>query len=141
MVLANELGAAGERAAQRYLLSRRIRILEINWRDSLCEIDIIASDGRHLLIVEVKSRMEYTATSPLDAVNATKAHKMMLGGVRYAQRMRIDLPIRYDVVEALYCPASAVFEIKYHKGYFSAEEIALQESLPRSSTHLRESLD
>ena len=82
MALANELGAAGEKAAQRYLLSRRIRILEINWRDPLCEIDIIASDERHLLIVEVKSRMEYTATSPLDAINVSKAHQMMLGGMR-----------------------------------------------------------
>ncbi len=133
MALANELGAAGEKAAQRYLLSRHIRLLEVNWRDPLCEIDIIASDGRHLLIVEVKSRMEYTATSPLDAVDQAKAHQMMLGGMRYAQRMRIDLPIRYDVIEALYCPASDLFEIKYHKGYFSAEEIALQETLPHGS--------
>ncbi|MFC2708342.1 MAG: YraN family protein [Porphyromonas asaccharolytica] len=133
MALANELGTAGEKAAQRYLLSRRIRILEVNWRDPLCEIDIIASDGRYLLIVEVKSRMEYTATSPLDAINVAKAHQMMLGGMRYAQRMRIDLPVRYDVVEALYCPASDLFEIKYHRGYFSAEEIALQETLPHGS--------
>ena len=133
MALANELGAAGEKAAQRYLLSRRIRILEVNWRDPLCEIDIIASDGRYLLIVEVKSRMEYTATSPLDAINVAKAHQMMLGGMRYAQRMRIDLPVRYDVVEALYCPASDLFEIKYHRGYFPAEEIALQETLPHGS--------
>ena len=125
MALANELGAAGERAAQRYLLSRRIRILEVDWRDPLCEIDIIASDGRHLLIIEVKSRMEYTATSPLDAINAAKAHQMMFGGMRYAKRMHIDLPIRYDVIEALYCPASDVFEMKYHRGYFSADEIAL----------------
>ena len=58
---------------------------------------------------------------------------MMLGGMRYAQRMHISLPIRYDVVEALYCPASDLFEIKYHKGYFSAEEIALQETLPHGS--------
>lgn len=133
MALANELGSAGEKAAQRYLLSRRIRILEVNWRDPLCEIDIIASDGRYLLIVEVKSRMEYTATSPLDAINVAKAHQMMLGGMRYAQRMRIDLPVRYDVVEALYCPASDLFEIKYHRGYFPAEEIALQEALPHGS--------
>ena len=133
MALANELGFAGEKAAQRYLLSRGIRILEVNWRDPLCEIDIIASDGRHLLIVEVKSRMEYTATTPLDAINVAKAHQMMLGGMRYAQRLNIDLPIRYDVVEALYCPASDVFEMKYHKGYFSAEEIALQEALPHGS--------
>ena len=133
MALANELGFAGEKAAQRYLLSRGIRILEINWRDPLCEIDIIASDGRHLLIVEVKSRMEYTATTPLDAINVAKAHQMMLSGMRYAQRLHIDLPIRYDVVEALYCPASDVFEMEYHKGYFSAEEIALQEALPHGS--------
>ena len=133
MALSNELGFAGEKAAQRYLLSRGIRILEVNWRDPLCEIDIIASDGRHLLIVEVKSRMEYTATTPLDAINVAKAHQMMLGGMRYAQRLHIDLPIRYDVVEALYCPASDVFEMKYHKGYFSAEEIALQEALPHGS--------
>ena len=133
MALANELGFAGEKAAQRYLLSRGIRILEVNWRDPLCEIDIIASDGRHLLIVEVKSRMEYTATTPLDAINVAKAHQMMLGGMRYAQRLHIDLPIRYDVVEALYCPASDLFEIKYHRGYFPAEEIALQEALPHGS--------
>lgn len=132
MALANELGVAGERAAQRYLLAQRICLLETNWRDALCEIDIIASDRRHLLIVEVKSRMEYTATTPLDAIDIAKAHQMMLGGMRYAQRMRIDLPIRYDVIEALYCPASDLFEIKYHKGYFSAEEISLQRTLPHT---------
>lgn len=136
MALSNELGAAGERAAHRYLLSRQIHILEVNWRKEHYEIDIIATDGRHLLVVEVKSRMEFTATTPLDAIDLNKARQMVLGGEHYARHMRISLPIRYDVVEALYYPASDVFAIKYHKGYFSTEEIALQHGRSRYPAQL-----
>lgn len=130
-MLLSDLGKSGERAAQRYLLYHGLRILEVNWRLGGYEIDIIASDGRHLLVVEVKSRIEYTPTRPADAVDTEKAYRLIHAGRQYRSLHKLDLPIRYDVVEALYCPASDVFEITYLKDYFNEVSIALQRNLVR----------
>jgi putative endonuclease len=50
------VGAQGERAAVQYLKNRNFIILERNWRFGRGELDIIAQDGRALVIVEVKTR-------------------------------------------------------------------------------------
>lgn len=115
----NQLGKAGELAACRYLLKKGYRILATNWKSGKREIDIVASDRRRLLIIEVKSRSEGTLYAPEDAVDREKQKNLIAVAHEYIRQYRLnDLPIRYDVISALYRPAQRVFEITHLPDYF-----------------------
>ena len=60
------LGDYGERLACRYLLGQGLTILDRNWRCVRGEIDVVAVDGRELVVCEVKTRTS-------DAYGAPKA--------------------------------------------------------------------
>jgi len=51
-----QTGARAEAAAARYLKRRGYRILERNLRTRLGEIDIVATDGNWLVVVEVPGK-------------------------------------------------------------------------------------
>ena len=52
-----EFGARGELMARDYLKSKGMRVLEMNYRCPIGELDIIAREGRRYVFVEVKRRM------------------------------------------------------------------------------------
>ena len=56
MAAKDDLGRAGEQFAHDHLLARGYVVLDRNWRCSEGEIDIVAREGRDLVVVEVKSR-------------------------------------------------------------------------------------
>lgn len=56
-----ELGRKAEQAACEHLLKQGFAIVERNWRCRTGEIDIIASNGKLLIIVEVRSRSQQAA--------------------------------------------------------------------------------
>jgi putative endonuclease len=67
-----ELGAFGEAAAERYLLSRGYGILARGWRIKGGEIDLIAEHGGEVVFVEVKTRYPGEYGDPEEAVTAAK---------------------------------------------------------------------
>src|SRR2546428_12590063 len=67
------LGEEGERAAARFLEARGYRILERNYRTRRGEIDLIAEDGRMLVFVEVKVRLDDRFGGP--AAGITRAQQ------------------------------------------------------------------
>lgn len=93
------LGAAGERAAERFLRQQRYTIVERNYRTPAGEIDLIALDGPTVVFVEVKTRTGSTHGSPFDAVNAHKQRQIVRAAVRFlAAKRLLDRPARFDVV-------------------------------------------
>src|SRR5437879_12187458 len=66
------LGAEGERVASRFLEARGYRILERNYRTRRGEIDLIAEDGRILVFVEVKVRLDDRFGGPAAAISRAK---------------------------------------------------------------------
>src|SRR5256885_3380211 len=66
------LGEEGERAAARFLEARGYRILERNYRTRRGEIDLIAEDGRILVFVEVKVRLDDRFGGPAAAITRAK---------------------------------------------------------------------
>ena len=54
-----KLGKLGEDLATDYLVSKGYTIFERNWRNHHKEIDIIAFDGKMLVILEVKEDAFY----------------------------------------------------------------------------------
>src|SRR2546425_9914210 len=73
------LGEEGERAAARFLEARGYRILERNYRTRRGEIDLIAEDGRMLVFVEVKVRLDDRFGGPAAAI--TRAKQARIAGV------------------------------------------------------------
>ncbi len=99
-----KLGQSGESKACAYLKNCGYRIIERNFRCRMGEIDIIASEGRKLCFVEVKTRCSIAFGLPREAVGRAKQRKlrkaagyyMMLHG-EYG-----DYILRMDVIEILY---------------------------------------
>ena len=52
--MAKILGIQGETTAKEYLQSLKYKIIELNYKNKIGEIDIIAKDGDVLVFVEVK---------------------------------------------------------------------------------------
>lgn len=72
----DELGRAGEDRAAAYLYELGWTLIERNWRCSAGEIDVVAEDGRDLVIVEVKTRRGEGFGHPFEAVDARKKGRL-----------------------------------------------------------------
>lgn len=92
-------GNLGEEVAARHLARMGYRIVERNWRCRHGEADIVASQGKTLIFVEVKARSAADFGSPFDAVDARKQRKLVAVARAYLSLKRLaDTPVRFDVV-------------------------------------------
>ena len=95
-----EIGARAEAAAARYLKRRGYRILERNLRTRIGEIDIVATDGDWLVVVEVRSRREDSPVSPRETLTRQKRRKLRALTEQLRKQHRLaDRPVRVDLVE------------------------------------------
>ena len=102
------LGDYGERLACRYLLAQGLTILDRNWRCVRGEIDVVAVDGRELVVCEVKTRTTEAYGAPFEAVTRSKQRRLR----RLAGLWRDDhadlargLALRIDVISILRPPS------------------------------------
>lgn len=84
MAAKDELGRAGERRAEAYLRAHGYEILDRNWRTTGGEIDIVARQGRDVVVVEVKTRSTDDFGHPFEAVTADKAARLWRLGAAWA---------------------------------------------------------
>ena len=94
----NETGKQGESAARQYLEENGYNVLETNWRFHHYELDIVATDGKELVIIEVKTRSDNYLIAPEHAVNKSKIRRIVTASDAYARMKRIDLPVRFDLM-------------------------------------------
>jgi putative endonuclease len=94
-----ELGRRGEDAAAAYLERLGLTIAARNWRCPFGEIDIVAMDGRRLVLCEVKTRRSERAGTAEEAVSAVKQRKIARLAEAYLAGMS-EPPegVRFDVV-------------------------------------------
>lgn len=92
-----DVGSWGEQQARDYLVKKGYCILETNWHDSHREIDIIASQGDEIVIVEVKTRTS-TFLNPADAVNKQKQKLLIAAANYYVRKNNIDKNVRFDII-------------------------------------------
>lgn len=93
------IGRVGEDLAAARVADLGWRILDRNWRTRYGELDIVAADGRTLVIVEVKTRASRTFTDPLGAVTPDKLRRMRrLAQQWLAQQDAFWEVVRFDVV-------------------------------------------
>ncbi|MFC6088612.1 YraN family protein [Saccharothrix lopnurensis] len=109
MSTATELGKRGEEAACRYLEGQGLSVLARNWRCPEGELDIIATDGDRLVVVEVKCRSGTSRGTPLEAVGETKLARVRRAALRWLAVQRIGrVEVRYDVVAIEWPPTGRV---------------------------------
>lgn len=121
MAAKDDLGARGERLAERALVGRGYVILERNWRCTEGEIDLIARDGEELVFVEVKTRSSTAFGHPFEAITAAKLARLrrlvaawVTAEGRHhgrAERLRID-------AIAVLAPPDAPASLEHLEGIF-----------------------
>ena len=94
-----QLGAEGERAAERFLRRQHYAIVVRNYRCRAGEIDLVALDGSTVVFVEVKTRAQAGCGSPLEAVDSRKQRQIQRAAQVYLRDKRLlDRDARFDVV-------------------------------------------
>ena len=94
------LGTFGESLARQYLQSQGYQILEVNFRNKLGEIDLIAQDGKTICFVEVKTRQNLAQGQPYEAITPWKIRKLTQMATFYLKHKFRTLEIlsRFDVI-------------------------------------------
>jgi len=98
----NIYGKRSEIIASQFLKEKGYKIIAINYKNKLGEIDIIAKDKTCLVFVEVKARVSQQFGHPLEAVNQQKQQKIRSVASVYLMRNCIlDVECRFDVISIL----------------------------------------
>ncbi len=97
--MGNESGRIGEDYTAGWLQRNGYAILDRNYHSRYGEIDIIASDGKYIIFVEVKTRAAGAKGSPLEAVTKGKRQKIIRTALLYlAEHPELErLQCRFDV--------------------------------------------
>lgn len=91
-------GRIGEEIACRYLEGLGYSILERNWRYRHKEVDIIASTGVELVIVEVKTRSAGSLLGAREVVDGDKQRNLIEAADRYVRLHALTLSVRFDII-------------------------------------------
>lgn len=98
----NELGKLGEQKAYEYLIGEGLKVLERNWRNSRLEVDLIATEGDFLVLVEVKARNTVFFGAPDSFVGSKKQNMMAEAAEVYMEKHpEIAGEVRYDIVSVV----------------------------------------
>lgn len=116
-----ELGRRGEEAAANFLARNGFTILERNWTCFAGEADIIATDGRVLIFVEVKTRRGICKGFPSEAVNANKRERYERIALAYVQdNFYGEITVRFDVVSIVVMDSGQAM-VRHHLNAFCSE--------------------
>ena len=99
----NIAGAWGEALAAEYLQKKRYKILATNYRTRFGEIDLIASNRKYLVFVEVKLRKSDAFANAFEYVDKHKQERLRTTAEIYLSQNETVLQPRFDVVE-IYAP-------------------------------------
>lgn len=99
----NILGAWGESLASNYLRKKGYKIVAANYACRYGEVDLIASDNRFLVFVEVKLRKSAKFAQAREFVDVYKQNRIRTTAQMYLSNQPTDLQPRFDVIE-IYAP-------------------------------------
>ena len=93
------LGNRGEQAAERYLKAQGLRILKRGLRSRRGELDLVALDGRQVVFVEVKTRLDHNAGHPVESVGPDKQRKLTELALAFLKKHGLlESSARFDIV-------------------------------------------
>lgn len=95
------IGIEGEMKARQYFESLGFEILETNWRYRHLEIDIIATDGLILHIIEVKTQTSDNGGLPEENVNRRKLRNIIKAAEAYMTANPKWIRVQFDIFSIL----------------------------------------
>lgn len=93
-----QTGKMGETIATEYLQKKGYQIHELNWRHKHCEVDIIASLGKVLHFVEVKTRFSLHYGLPEESISKEKMQHLKYAATAYQYKYLQWKYIQFDVI-------------------------------------------
>lgn len=102
MAAKDAVGRAGEELARAWLTRQGLQILDVNWRCSIGELDIVALDDDDLAFVEVKTRSSTAYGHPAEAVTGAKLRRLRRLAAAWVSAHEVHAAgMRIDVVAIL----------------------------------------
>ena len=99
----NLSGAWGEALAAKYLQTKRYKVVATNYRCRFGEIDLIMSNRKYLVFVEVKLRKSDKFANAAEFVDRRKQERLRTTAAIYLAEFPTNLQPRFDVIE-IYAP-------------------------------------
>lgn len=99
----NLAGAWGETVAAQYLRNKKYAIIGAGYRCRFGEIDLIASNKKHIVFVEVKLRKSEKFAQAAEFVDYHKQNRLRTTASMYLSQNPTKLQPRFDVIE-VYAP-------------------------------------
>lgn len=99
----NIAGAWGELQAAEYLKKKRYKLLASGYRCRFGEIDLIVSNRKYLVFVEVKLRKSARFANAFEYVDSRKQDRLRTTASFYLAENPTSLQPRFDVIE-IYAP-------------------------------------
>ena len=115
------LGAIGEKIAEEYLRKEKgFKVITKNYTCPIGEIDMIASDGKTLVFVEVRTSSMPSAVYAEESIGSHKQKKLRLLASYYLKAKKLgDCLCRFDaVIVLLEKETFLVREIRHFKSAF-----------------------
>lgn len=113
-----ELGRRGEDLAATHLRNLGLVVLSRNWRCREGELDLVATDGKTLVVCEVKTRSGVRMGVPAEALTPEKIGRIRTLAGLWLREFRVGwCPIRFDVIAILAPPGQPPL-LKHIKGAF-----------------------
>jgi len=101
MAESHEFGVKAEAFAAEFLISLGFCILHRNWRYGHKELDIVCTDGKLLVVAEVKARNQEVFPMPEDLLSHDKERYIMEAAEHYMFQYGIRLPVRFDLLSVI----------------------------------------
>lgn len=99
----NLIGSWGEALAAEYLRKKRYTLVAANYHCRFGEIDLIVSNRKYLVFVEVKLRKSAKFANAFEYVDNYKQNRIRTTAALYLSENPTDLQPRFDVIE-IYAP-------------------------------------
>ncbi len=113
-------GKTGEDLAVQFLEDKGLRILHRNWRYRRAEVDIVAMDGKTLVLAEVKTRSSDFFGKPEEFVSTKKQRFLAEAASHYMETFGHEWELRFDVVSVLVHP-NGVCRVEHFEDAFFPE--------------------
>jgi putative endonuclease len=120
-----ESGEIAERQALGFLQKKGLHLVASNYRCRFGELDLIMSDGEHLIVVEIRYRRHLGFVSPMESITLAKRGRIARSTLHFMQRSADyrDHPVRFDVISVsgpLECS-----KMDWSPGAFTIEDMRL----------------
>ena len=99
----NIVGAWGESLAAEYLKRKHYKLIACGYRCRYGEIDLIVTDRKHIVFVEVKLRKSDNFAKAYEFVDFHKQNRLRATASIYLSENPTQLQPRFDVIE-IYAP-------------------------------------